>query len=122
MAHPHESITTNPSLGAFEDLFPQAIFGSRVSQLGRPFGQTKTLQGLFGSVYDQFLSSLFRQTQSGQSPDLTFDRFLSGPTEFSDFGGFDQFIGGLTPSQRGLFSSPFAPRTRFNFGGQRQGF
>ena len=110
--------TRNPFTDLFEEEFPRAIFASRVGQLGRPFGQQQRLTSLFGSVYDQFLASQFRQAEAGQPPGGTFTDFLSGGNPFSDFGGFDQFVGGLTPSQRGLFSSPFAPRTQFNFGGQ----
>ena len=87
---------------------PAATFQGFSQNFGRSPTQRNFFQNSFKDIHNKFLGNLSRQILSGQAPAGRFSDFLK---DF-DFGGY---AAAQSPRARGLYSSQYAPSTRFLF-------
>ena len=87
---------------------PRSAFFSFQDQFGSSPNQRKFFQDQFNQFHNEFLGTLGQTIRSGQVPSQRFTDFLGNVN-------FDQRFAQQAPSQRGAFTSRFAPSTRFLF-------
>ena len=100
-----------PSHNLFLDFLeqdPNLAFQGFSGQFGRSPSKQRFFQNSFQNIHNKFLGNLSRQIMGGQAPTGRFSDFLK---DF-DFGGY---AAAQSPRARGLYSSQYAPSTRFLF-------
>ena len=107
---------SSPYWKSLVDFAPSAAYYSSPS--GRSFGEQspsrqRYFETSFGDMYNRYLGELGTMMRAGKDPyDLTWQDYLD-PAEGSDrTTPFSSAYASMSPSMRGEYTSPYAPRTR----------
>ncbi len=81
-------------------------------KFGKAPNQKKWFEDQFQNVQNRYMGQLGQTVRGGGNPTQAFSGFLDN--YFAQGGGADQDWAGMSPSQRGVQDSRFAPSVRWN--------
>ena len=108
---------TNPFANVLEEMPTAAYYSSPTGQsfAGQSPKQKSFFENQFHNLYNAFLGALGTQLRGGEIPNLRFQDYLETANPYTGTDLFTSRYQGMTPTQRGDYSSYIAPRTRFMY-------
>ena len=108
---------TNPFKNILEEMPTAAYYSSPAGQTfgGQSPKKRSFFENQFQNIYNAYMGALGTQLRGGEIPDLKFQDYLETANPYTGTDLFTSKYQGMTPTQRGDYSSYIAPRTRFMY-------